>query len=120
MSDLAFQTNRLFLELDSSEEALLPSGRFSGSAVVGEGEVAGADERSGGCGWGFHLYRPLCHLHGPTEAVSLCEQADLYEHSAINFNSDRPFIEFPTLMDMMHKISDCTALSIKMNSKSDE
>ena len=48
MSDLAIQAKRLFLELDSSGEALFPHGRFLGSAVAGEGVVAGAVERLGG------------------------------------------------------------------------
>ena len=51
MSDLAILAHRLFLELDSSGEALFPCGRFLGSAVAGGGEEAGADERF----WGFWL-----------------------------------------------------------------
>ena len=45
MSNLAIQADSLFLERDSSGEALFPCGRFLGSAVVGEREAAGADER---------------------------------------------------------------------------
>ena len=54
MSDLAIQANDLFLELDSCGEALFPCGRLLGSAVVGEGEVAGAEGRL----WGLWLGVP--------------------------------------------------------------
>ena len=45
MSALAIQANRLFLALDSSGDALFPCGRLLGSALAGEGEVAGTEER---------------------------------------------------------------------------
>ena len=51
MRDLAIQASRLFLELDPSEEALSPCGRFLGSTSAGEGEIAGADERLWGLGF---------------------------------------------------------------------
>ena len=44
MSGSAIQAGGFFLELDSSGEALVPCGSFLGSAVAGEGEVAGADD----------------------------------------------------------------------------
>ena len=44
MRELAIQASCLFLQLHPSGEALLPCGRFLGSAASGDGEVAGADE----------------------------------------------------------------------------
>ena len=58
MNDLAIQASRLFLELDSSGQVLFPCGRFLGSKVAGEGEVAGADERPGGLWLGVPSLSP--------------------------------------------------------------
>ena len=68
MSDLSIQANRLFLELAFSGEWLFPFGRFSGSAVAGQGEVAGVDERLWGYGSGLipcHLFCFLCTERRP-------------------------------------------------------
>ena len=45
-------------------------------------------------------------LDGPTQAVSFCEHAYLYEHSVIKLNSGS---EFPTLIQIHIQIPECTA-----------